>query len=148
MFQAGLELAEKNDWDVYILSAKYGAIPKERFISDYDKTVKTTQDIETLKRKSVLIFRELFKKYGKVVLRLSKNYLSSIELALNENCYLIFDERGIRGYKQKLSQYFEFSEEDLITELQQFKYSQDNHNKPLNLVDNILSWINGGIKQN
>jgi len=87
------KLQDKFKFDVFIFSSKYGIISDDKIITTYETTLNGKGKKEIYKiGKELEIEKTLIKiarRYDKILISLSKNYLKAIEFKIPDNCYIL-----------------------------------------------------------
>lgn len=122
LFRSIKKLAAKNNFDMKILSGKYGLLDPARIIDPYNQKIRTKRDILDLSLKIKQKLEQTIKDYDKIIIIMGSNYRKVLEPFYNDKFYIIFDKRGIGGYLQLLSKYNNLSCEDLFLELEKFRF--------------------------
>lgn len=113
IFRSIKKYAEDNNYELIILSAKYGLIKKSDIIAPYDQTIKTKKDIKALEDKilnSKLL--EDVKKFKRIELLMGNLYLEALMPALSKlnisaPVYVIEKKNGIFDFKKNLKKLLE-----------------------------------------
>ena len=111
---------EKNDFDLMVLSAKYGLI-KDEIIAPYEQRLKNTKkDINRLHAIAFPKFKDLIPKYDYIIFLMGKTYVS----VLNTNSPKIryaTDPTGSGGFNQLIVKLNNLSKEGFISLIKQKK---------------------------
>jgi hypothetical protein len=117
LFKIVCEYAEKNNYDLIILSAKYGLIALNDVIEPYDQQLKSVKDAKIMAERIYDSLAVILSSYKKIIVIMGKYYRRAIEDMLKfwanvtpEASYeIITDKRGIGGLKQRVKQLIESS---------------------------------------
>lgn len=112
MFKATKKFAETNQYDLLIISAKYGLLKPESKIDNYNKRIQNkTQAIDLRAgvnpKLQEIIERE---KYARIIIIMGKMYRFIIENLIDERFIILQSKNGIFDYLKKLSKLNNISE--------------------------------------
>lgn len=103
-FRGVKQLSEKLDFDLAILSAKYGLLNANQIIEPYDQIIKSKKDIQELQKKIRSKFSNLLENYNEIILFMGKKYRMVFSQYLdNPKVKFAYDHRGSGGYLQLIS---------------------------------------------
>lgn len=112
-FKKVKKFALLNQFDLNIISAKYGLITSDKEINYYDAKIKNNDDIENLKPKVIPKLNDLIKNYDKILLLMGNDYNKIIESIVNEKFIYFFDKRGLGGYLSLMNDLLQLNQEQL-----------------------------------
>ena len=112
-FKKVKKFALLNQFDLNIISAKYGLITSDKEINYYDAKIKNNDDIENLKPKVIPKLNDLIKNYDKILLLMGNDYNKIIESIVNEKFFYFFDKRGLGGYLSLMNDLLQLNQEQL-----------------------------------
>lgn len=96
--------SKRMQFDLCIISAKYGLLNSDEIIEPYDKTIKSKKDILELKENVSGKFDKLLNEYDKIIFIMAKNYLEIFKSYLdNSKIICAIDHRGSGGFLQLTS---------------------------------------------
>lgn len=113
IFKSIKKYTENHNYELFILSAKYGLIKKSEIIAPYDQTIKTKKDIKELEEK-ILRAKLLknVKKFKRIELLMGNSYLEALlhaikQIDLKAQIYTIEKKNGIFDYKKNIKKLLE-----------------------------------------
>ncbi len=114
-FKKVKKFALLNQFDLNIISAKYGLITSDKEINYYDAKIKNNDDIENLKPNVIPKLNDLIDNYDKILLLMGKDYKKIIESesAVNEKFLHFFDKRGLGGYLSLMNDLLQLNQKQL-----------------------------------
>lgn len=121
LFRSIKKLAKRNDFDIKILSGKYGLLDSNDVISPYNQEIRTKKDILKIKRKIIPKLIKIREYYDLIIVILGKKYLEVIEPLINAKFLVIYDKRGRGGYLSLFSRYNKLPKNQLLRELEKFR---------------------------
>ncbi|KKN12075.1 hypothetical protein LCGC14_1020140 [marine sediment metagenome] len=122
LFRGIKKLTMSNNFDLKILSGKYGLLDSNEIIAPYNQKIRTKKDILRIRRR---IFPKMLKTteiYDLIIVIMGKNYREVIEPLFNENFIIIYDKRGIGGYLSLISKFNKLPTNQLLKELEKFRF--------------------------
>jgi len=132
LFRSLVKLAQNNQWDVRVLSGKYGLIPLTKIVEPYDQKIQTQDDIERIQNQAIPKLQSIIPNYKKIIVFMSKTYRKVLKpLILNaENSkkfIVIHHRKGIFGYKKLVYECSKLLKPQVISYLEQFDglYSEE-----------------------
>jgi len=121
LFKSVKKVALQNQFDLKILSGKYGLLNPDEIIEPYNQKIKTKADVkriqDLIKSKIVHIWR----KYDIILTIMGKKYQEVLKPYLDNKFYIIFDKRGIGGYLSQVSHFSKLQTSQLLQEIRQFQ---------------------------
>jgi len=121
LFKSIKKLAKRNNFDLKILSGKYGLLDPNDVISPYNQKIRTKKDILKIRRKVIPKLIEIHEDYDLIIVILGKKYLEVIEPLISVKFLVIHDKRGIGGYLSLFSRYNKLPKNQLLKELEKFR---------------------------
>lgn len=122
LFKSIKKLAIKNNFDLKILSGKYGLLDGIEIIGPYNQKIRTKKDISEIRSKVLPTLKYIWKKYDTIIVIMGKNYRIVLEPYLDKKFIIVFDKRGIGGYLSLLSRYNKLQTKKLMKELDVFRF--------------------------
>ena len=114
-----------NQFDLNIISAKYGLITSDKKINYYNAKLKNTDDIENLKPKVIPKLNDIINNYDKILLLMGNDYKRIIEPVVNEKFINFFDKRGLGGYLSLMNDLLQ------LNHVQLYKVLFEQNNTPI-----------------
>jgi len=124
-FKKVKKFAHLNQFDLNIISAKYGLITSDKEINYYNVKIKNNDDIESLRSKVIPKLNALIDNYDKILILMGSDYKKIIESVVNEKFILFFDKRGLGGYLSLMKYLLHLNQEQL------FKLLFEQKNNPI-----------------
>jgi hypothetical protein len=129
LFRSLVKLARQNQWDVLILSGKFGLIPLTKQIEPYDQKIETEQDISRIRKQALPLLREKVPHYDKILVLMGKTYRKVIKPAVNHKYIVIHHRKGIFGYNKLIYRCSRLPIQKVIPELEKYDgYYSHEHN--------------------
>jgi len=122
LFRGIKKLARSNNFDLKILSGKYGLLDSNEIISPYNQKISTKKDILRIRRKSFPKLFRAIERYDLIIVIMGKNYREVIEPVFNDKFIVIYDKRGIGGYLSLISRFNKLHTTQLLKELEKFRF--------------------------
>ena len=122
LFRGIKKLARSNNFDLKILSGKYGLLDSNEIISPYNQKIRTKKDILRIRRKIFPKMLKTIERYDLIIVVMGKNYREVIEPLFNEKFIIIYDKRGIGGYLSLISKFNKIPTIQLLKELEKFRF--------------------------
>lgn len=106
LFKKLRRIVKQNNFDLKILSAKYGLLDSDVLIKPYDKIIKNEEDIIKLREMVLPKLKSIEDDYETIILVMGKKYRDVLKpMFENEKYKMIYDSRGIGGLTSKLNKY-------------------------------------------
>jgi len=112
-FKKVKKFALLNQFDLNIISAKYGLITSDKEINNYDAKIKNNDDIKNLKPKVIPKLNKMIDNYDKILLLMGNDYKKILESVVNDNFIHFFDKRGLGGYLSLMNDLLQLNQEQL-----------------------------------
>ncbi|MHA1327029.1 MAG: DUF6884 domain-containing protein [Promethearchaeota archaeon] len=112
-FRLVLKFVKNNNFDLKIISSKYGLINPEDRISSYNMTIKNYESIRKLREKVIPKLKTIINNYEKILLFMGNNYRKVIEPIINDKFITFFDNRGLGGYKSLMNFLLKLKKDEL-----------------------------------
>ena len=112
-FKKVKKFALLNQFDLNIISAKYGLITSDEEISYYNVRIKNHADIQHLKPKVIPKLKNMTYNYDKILILMGIDYKKIIESAVNEKFIHFFDKRGLGGYLSLMNDLLQLNQKQL-----------------------------------
>ncbi|MHA1232446.1 MAG: DUF6884 domain-containing protein [Candidatus Helarchaeota archaeon] len=112
-FRLVVKFAKYNNFDLKIISSKYGLINPEDKISSYNMIIKSNESIQKLRERVIPKLKNIIKNYDKILLLLGANYRKVIEPIMTDKFITFFDKRGLGGYKSLINFLLKLNKKDL-----------------------------------
>ncbi len=122
LFRGIKKLTMSNNFDLKILSGKYGLLDPNEVITPYNQKIRTTKDILRIRRKIFPKMLRTIERYDLIIVIMGKNYREVIEPLFNDKFIIIYDKRGIGGYLSLISRFNKLHTEQLLKELEKFRF--------------------------
>ena len=122
LFRGIKKLTMSNNFDLKILSGKYGLLDSNEIIAPYNQKIRTKKDILRIRRR---IFPKMLKTteiYDLIIVIMGKNYREVIEPLFNDKFIIIYDKRGIGGYLSLISWFNKLQTDQLLKEIEKFRF--------------------------
>ncbi len=87
-------MAKRNNFDLKILSGKYGLLDSNDVISPYNQKIRTKKDILKIRRKVIPKLIKIQEDYDVIIVILGKKYLEVIKPLISVKFLVIYDKRG------------------------------------------------------
>lgn len=112
MFKATKKFAEINQYDLLIISAKYGLLKPESKIDNYNKRIQNKTQAIDLRAEVNLKLQEIIERerYSRIIIIMGKMYRFIIENLIDERFIILQSKNGIFDYLKKLSKLNNISE--------------------------------------
>ncbi|MHA1280971.1 MAG: DUF6884 domain-containing protein [Promethearchaeota archaeon] len=139
-FKLVKKFAFLNNFDIQIISAKYGLLTPNSIIENYDKKLKDKEDIIRLRNLVEPRLRILIKKknYDKILVFMGEDYKKVIEPLLkteNVKFIIFFDKRGLGGYLSLMKTLLKLNKGKLLKLI----FNQDNKIITINTIEKYLN---------
>ena len=121
LFQAVRRLASHHQFDLKILSGKHGLLGPEEIIEPYNQKIKTKADIKRIQETMILRIDQLWRDYDLIMTIMGKKYRAVLEPFFDNKFSVVFDKRGIGGYKSLVSHYSRLPTAQLLREIKKFQ---------------------------
>ncbi len=123
LFKKILKLVEKNNFELKILSAKYGLIDQNKTISPYNKTITNMKEIIKLRKKVIPQLKKIEDNYELIIIIMGRKYRKVLKpLFNNDSKYkMLHDIRGIGGLTSKINYYLKSPLKKMILDLKSCK---------------------------
>ncbi len=121
LFKSIKKLAKAHNFDLKILSGKYGLLDPNQIISPYNQKIRTKQDVLRVRRIITPKLIEIYRDYDLIIVMLGKKYLEVIEPLIDNKFLILYDRRGIGGYLSLFSKYNKLPKKRLLKELEKFR---------------------------
>lgn len=131
-FKKSKKLAKVNNFDLKILSGKYGLLDPNKIIEPYDQKIRTKADIERIRKQVSPRIDKLKGEYDIIILIMGKTYRRVMKYFIDNTFRIIYNEKGIFGYIKQLNNYIKLPTKKLLKELEQFKPYLESHISKLN----------------
>ena len=123
LFRGIKKLSISNNFDLKILSGRYGLLDSNEIISPYNQKIRTKKDILRIRRKIFPKMLKTIERYDLIIVIMGKNYREVIEPLFNDKFIVIYDKRGIGGYLSLISWFNKLHTNQLLKELEKFRFS-------------------------
>ena len=127
LFRGIKKLTMSNNFDLKILSGKYGLLDSNEIIAPYNQKIRTKKDILIIRRKIFSKMLKTTKIYDLIIVIMGKNYREVIEPLFNERFIIIYDKRGIGGYLSLISKFNKLSTNQLLKAFEKFRFTTLKH---------------------
>ncbi len=121
LFKAIRKLTIQNNFDLKILSGKYGLLEPDQFIEPYNQKIKTRADIVRIREIINPKITQIWIDYDMIIVIMGKNYREVLKPFFNNKFYVVYDRRGIGGYKSLIANYLKLPTHQLLQELKKFQ---------------------------
>ena len=122
LFRGIKKLTMSNNFDLKILSGKYGLLDSNEVISPYNQKIRTKKDILRIRRKIFPKMLKTIERYDLIIVIMGKNYREVIEPLFNNKFIIIYDKRGIGGYLSLISWFNKLQTDQLLKEIEKFRF--------------------------
>lgn len=122
LFRGIKKLTISNNFDLKILSGKYGLLESNEVIAPYNQKIRTKKDILRIRRKIFPKMLKTIERYDLIIIIMGKNYREVIEPLFNNKFIIIYDKRGIGGYLSLISRFNKLHTDQLLKELEKFRF--------------------------
>jgi len=112
LFRLVRQYAERNQYDLRIISAKYGLVTPDQKLEPYDLQIQNTGDVDRVQKLALPELHKIWGEYGRVVVIMGKQYRKVINPILKHQVpwarqphvmvTMVVDERGIGGLLQRV----------------------------------------------
>ncbi len=113
LFNFVKKFARIHDFDLRIISAKYGLIHSEEKINFYDKKIENSKDIQHLQKIVIPKLKTIIKNYKRILIIMGDDYKKIINPVRSEKFVYSFDKRGLGGYLSLMSKLLTLEEKIL-----------------------------------
>ena len=127
LFKKSRKLAKLNEFDLKILSGKYGLLDPEECIAPYNQKIRTKADIERIKGKVQGHLLTLWQQYDVIITVLGKKYEDVLSPVLDNKFRCLYHQKGLFGYIKLLNSLLKLNTQALIRELERFTAPQCAH---------------------
>ncbi|MEA3248410.1 MAG: hypothetical protein U9Q73_01765 [Nanoarchaeota archaeon] len=121
LFRSIKKLAAKNNFDVKILSGKYGLLDPATIIEPYNQKITSKRQILDISLKISVKINQVIKDYDKIIVIMGSNYRKVLEPFYTDKFIIVFDKRGIGGYLQLVSKFNAMPVKKLFLEIEKFQ---------------------------
>ena len=132
-FKKVKNFASLNNFDLKIISAKYGLVDSNDFISYYDLQIKRKSDIENLRKIVIPKMEKIIPLYDKILVIMGENY-KKIVMSPSDKFLFFYDNRGLGGYKALMNDLLLLNEKKLYKLL----FNQDTKQIDINYINFFL----------
>ena len=98
-FKQVRKFVKRHNFDLRIVSAKYGLLSPGDKINPYNRRIENQQDIRKLQKKVNPELLKIIDEYDKILVLMGEDYKKIIKPISNDNMIYFFDKRGMGGYK-------------------------------------------------
>ena len=123
LFRGIKKLSISNNFDLKILSGKYGLLESNEVIAPYNQKIRTKKYILRIRRKMFPKMLKTIERYDLIIVIMGKNYRKVVEPLFNDKFIIIYDKRGIGGYLSLISRFNKLHTNQLLNELEKFRFS-------------------------
>ncbi len=121
LFKKIKKFARVNNFDLKILSAKYGLLNPNSIIEPYNFTISNKKDVLNLQKKVISELLVSISNYKIVLIIMGSKYRKVIEPIDKENIYYIINHKGLGGYLNLMSKLLKFTRKEICKLLQKKK---------------------------
>ncbi|MHA2036859.1 MAG: DUF6884 domain-containing protein [Promethearchaeota archaeon] len=122
LFRSIKKLTFQNNFDLKILSGKYGLLEPDQIIEPYNQKIKTKADILRIREKIIVKLCQIWRDYEIIIIIMGGNYRQVLKPFFDNKFYVIFDKRGIGGYLSTVSRYRKLKTDQLLQDIKKFQY--------------------------
>jgi len=112
MFCMTVKFANQNNYDILILSAKYGVLKPNDKIGYYNKQINNQNDIFNLKPKVITKLSKIIENenYEKIIIIMGEKYRSLITELIDDRYLIMESKNGLFDYFSKLKKLFDLND--------------------------------------
>lgn len=121
LFKGIRKLATQNLFDLKILSGRYGLLEPDQIIEPYNQKIKTKADIIRVREMINPKITQIWMAYDIIIVIMGNYYREVIKPFFDNKFYVVYDRRGIGGYKSLIVHYLKLSTHHLLQELKKFQ---------------------------
>ena len=118
LFKKVKKFAKNNNFDLKIISAKYGLINSEKIIEPYDKKIINLNDINKLRKIVLPKFLELIKYYDIILIIMGFKYREIFNRLKKRNIIFVKVDKGLGEYLQLISKLLKYDKIRIINLLE------------------------------
>jgi len=111
-FKKVKNFASLNNFDLKIISAKYGLVDSNDSISYYDLQIRKKSDIENLRKIVIPKMEKIIPLYDKILVIMGENY-KKIVMSPSDKFLFFYDNRGLGGYKALMNDLLRLNKKNL-----------------------------------
>jgi cytoplasmic iron level regulating protein YaaA (DUF328/UPF0246 family) len=119
-FKKSRKLAKVHDFDLKILSGKYGLLDPNQIISPYNQKIQLKKDIERIRKLISLKIDRIKQEYDLIILIMGKTYQKVFKFFIDNRFRILYHPKGIFGYISMLNKYIKLSTQKLLKEIEKF----------------------------
>ncbi|MGV9198640.1 MAG: DUF6884 domain-containing protein [Promethearchaeia archaeon] len=123
LFKMVKRLAEKNNFDIKILSGKHGLLDPHQVIEPYDQKIRTQADIQRIRKHHHIYKRvkEIWRTYEDIIVIMGKKYRQVIEPYYDSKFIVLNHPKGYFGYLSLFSHYNKITKDQFSKEIERFR---------------------------
>lgn len=121
LFRSIRKLVIQNQFDLKVLSGKYGLLEPNQVIAPYNQMIKTKADIIRVRKMINPKMEKIWRDYDVIIVIMGKNYREVLKPFFDNRFYAVYDKRGIGGYKSLMANYLKLPTRQLLRELKRFQ---------------------------
>jgi len=122
LFRAIKKLTIQNQFGLKILSGKYGLLEPDQIIEPYNQRIKTKADIKRVREMVIPKIFHIWNHYNQIIIIMGKKYREVLIPFFDKKWIVVYDVRGIGGYKSLVAHYLKLSTSQLLQQLKKFQY--------------------------
>ena len=103
LFRSIRKLVIQNQFDLKVLSGKYGLLEPSQVIEPYNQMIKTKNDIIRVREMIAPKIGQIWRDYDMIIVIMGKNYREVLKPFFDSKFYVVYDKRGIGGYKSLIA---------------------------------------------
>ncbi|KKK42994.1 hypothetical protein LCGC14_1346110 [marine sediment metagenome] len=121
LFRSIKNLVAQNNFDLKILSGKYGILEPDQIIKPYNQKIKTQADIIREREEIIIKLCQIWRDYDIILVIMGGKYRQVIQPFFDNKFYVVFNKRGIGGYLSVVSRYRKLRTPQLLQDIAQFQ---------------------------
>ncbi len=121
LFKSIKRVAFQNNFDLKILSGKYGLLEPNQVIAPYNQKIQTKADIRRIQNLIKDKISKVWRSYDLIITIMGKRYVEVLKPYLDSKFYVVFDKRGIGGYLSQVSHFSKLQTSQLLQVIIQFQ---------------------------
>ena len=121
LFKSIKRIAFQNNFDLKILSGKYGLLEPNQVIAPYNQKIQTKADIRRIQNLIKNKISKVWRSYDLIITIMGKKYVEVLRPYLDSKFYVVFDRRGIGGYLSQVSHFSKLQTSQLLQAIIRFQ---------------------------
>ncbi len=121
LFKMIKKLITQNNFDLKILSGKYGLVEPTEILEPYNQKITTQADIKRVREMITRKLCQVWRNYDLILVIMGGRYREVIKPFFDNKFHVVFDKRGIGGYLSIVSRYRKLKTIQLLQDISKFQ---------------------------